>query len=135
MGGTYREEISVDGVISIGMLVNGEFENAIAVEPEKKNFELLEKNVEQNGLADRFTCIHSVVSNHNGTREIELNKLNSGDNRVCVGGGILGWEIQTISSTTIETIIDEVSEVDLIWIDIQGHEWGQKLSKEHPGCK
>jgi len=42
------------GVISIGMLVNGDVAAAIGVEPDPDNYALLERNIAQNLCGDRY---------------------------------------------------------------------------------
>ena len=70
------------GVISIGALHMGELKKAIAIEPEPQNFSLLRRNVNQNGLTDRFTCLPYAVSHQKGELSFELSGTNFGDHRV-----------------------------------------------------
>lgn len=112
------------GIISIGMMYRGKIERAVAIEPEAANFALLKENIAQNGFENRFLCLNVSVSDHNGIAELALNPANSGDNRMV---NSKGWNTQEVECRTLETIIGEAplaySDIDLIWIDVQGHEW------------
>lgn len=125
-GGTVLDIGAHIGVISIAMLYNGQMDRAIAIEPEEKNFSLLEESVRQNGFEDKFVCVHGAVSDHNGILKLALNKNNSGDNRI-VKNGWLNWDLQSVPCYTLDTILEGVPEkfrdISLVWIDVQGHEW------------
>jgi FkbM family methyltransferase len=124
------------GVISIGLLALGEMERAIAVEPEPGNFALLRRNVENNGMSDRFHCLQLAASDRRGTLELELSDINSGDHRIRAGAtehdgssdqGHRPREVISVGADTIDQILatlppDVGREVALIWIDVQGHE-------------
>jgi hypothetical protein len=71
-----------NGVISIGMLYTGEMESAIAIEPEPQNFSLLQKNVSQNGLEERFICLPYAVSDKKERVLLELSGTDFGDHRI-----------------------------------------------------
>lgn len=112
------------GFISIGMLLDGEFERAVAVEPAPKNFELLEQNVKQNGLSDRFELYNCALSDRDGEEEFELSPGNAGDHRVrrATDAPLLGREDlrQTIKveGRTIDGL--DMQDVALVWMDVQG---------------
>ncbi len=80
--GTVLDIGANNGVISIGMLVNGELEKAIAIEPDPKNFSILKHNIMQNNLEDVITCINYAVSDNKSILQFELSKNNFGDHRV-----------------------------------------------------
>lgn len=112
------------GVVSIGMMFRGKIARAIAIEPEASNFALLKENIVQNGFEDRFLCLNIGVSDHNGIAELAISHTNSGDNRMV---NSKGWDTQDVECRTLKTIIEEApfaySDIALIWIDVQGHEW------------
>ena|SRR3989442_6684814 len=61
-----------NGVTSISMLHLGELERAIAIEPEPRNFSLLQRNVMQNALDERIVCLPFAASNQKGEMQFEL---------------------------------------------------------------
>lgn len=117
------------GTTSISLMCNGYISKSIAIEPNDTSFELLKENVRQNGFANNIHCVRSAISNHNNKAELELNPRNSGDSRIRISGegNESGWETETVPCSTLDAIIeelpDEFSNIDLLWVDIQGHEW------------
>lgn len=118
------------GVISIGLLALGEMERAVAVEPEPGNFALLRRNVDLNSMTDHFACLQRAASDRDGTVELELSAVNSGDHRVRIGDSADDdgpRQVITVEAGTIDGILgalptDVVRQIALIWIDVQGHE-------------
>ena len=122
-----------NGVISIGMLVQGEFEKAVAIEPEASNFNLLQKNVKLNGLGDDIACLNYAVSDEKSTLTVELSDTNSGDHRIRIAGTTdeprypdlyneSERKIAVVQSDTLESLLQDCNSISLIWVDVQGHE-------------
>lgn len=119
------------GMICIALLRENLFENAIAFEPGPRNFKLLRENVEINSLADRVRCYPLALSSENGQVVFEIEAENSGDSRVrktTAAGKMREENRMTVSvkATKFDTFLLEnkvdQNEIDLLWIDIQGHE-------------
>jgi FkbM family methyltransferase len=123
------------GVISIGMLHTGQFARAIAIEPEPRNFSLLERNVRQNKLDKRMVCLPVAVSDHQGTVEFELSADNYGDHRVrtIVSGAaadafgetarrVISVPARRLDDLLAELPSDRTQDIALVWMDVQGHE-------------
>jgi FkbM family methyltransferase len=111
------------------------FDKAIAIEPDPGNFELLTRNVKQNGLQDSVLCVASAVSDRKGTVSFELSNGNFGDHRVRMHGRVCAGDLNDESSRkvidvvseSLDGILDSVpakysDDIALIWIDVQGHE-------------
>jgi FkbM family methyltransferase len=119
------------GMISIALLREGFFAKALAFEPAPGNFRLLRKNAAQNGFAEKMKCFQIALSSENARIEFEIAADNSGDSRVrktSASGAMnehrratVAVEARTFDSFLAETKID-ANEIDLLWIDIQGHE-------------
>jgi FkbM family methyltransferase len=120
------------GMICIAMLRRDYFREAIAIEPDPVNFELLERNVRQNGLSGRIRTVRCALSDNHGEAELELSGSNYGDHRVRVESGqvsLMGEEGRHTLRVPVRTL-DEVlaassvepEQVGLVWIDVQGHE-------------
>lgn len=126
-----------NGVISIGLLVSGQCEAAIGIEPDPTNFALCKRNVVQNALVDRYTALQIAASDRGGELKFELSAENFGDHRVqsladglastpvAVGSG--GRESITVEASPIDEILGRLPSkltdaISLVWIDVQGHE-------------
>jgi FkbM family methyltransferase len=123
------------GFISIGLLCNHLFERAIAIEPDPKNFSLLQDNVQINNLANSFICLPYAVSDKKDTVQFELSKTNFGDHRIRTNSLTNLPELYTESDRRvievetdcldhlIETLPNSfINDIAVIWIDIQGYE-------------
>ena len=125
------------GVISTGLLLANEIESAVAIEPEPRNFELLLKNIEQNGLAARARCLQMALGEGQATLTMELSPSNPGDHRIRVAPTADATELQNeslrrtvqVQSLTLKQIVElpEVRDLarakpSLLWIDVQGYE-------------
>lgn len=127
------------GVISIGLLHDREFEQAIAIEPDPRNFALLERNARQNQLsAERYVCLPCAASERRGEAELELSGDNYGDHRVRAAErpqrpGLPeryredGRQTIRVRMDTLDQLLAGVpaalsQAIALVWIDTQGHE-------------
>lgn len=124
------------GVVSIGMLATGEFERAIAVEPDPRNFALLQGIVEANDFGDRFTCLNFAVADQRSELEFELSENNYGDHRVrsqqpdAKAKEMFNESKRRaikVPADTIDQLLaglgpDRAEQVSLVWIDVQGYE-------------
>lgn len=125
------------GVIGIGLVLGGSFARCVSVEPEPLNFSLLTHNVRQNGLADRFACVQQAAAEVEGELTFELSETNFGDHRVRSGEaggapgayGEAGRSVIRVPAKPLDRIVAELpagfaDRIELVWIDVQGHEAG-----------
>ena len=125
------------GIISIGLLLADEIHSAVAIEPEPTNFDLLVRNVKQNGLAERVVCLQMAVGDAESTLTMELCPTNPGDHRIrLTPTGDATERLNESSRRTIQVRslplkqVLELPEVrdsamavpSLVWIDVQGYE-------------
>ncbi|MGI8466940.1 MAG: FkbM family methyltransferase [Pyrinomonadaceae bacterium] len=120
------------GMIGIALVGKDFFEKAWAFEPSPKSFRLLEKNVAQNNLADKIKYFNLALSSENAALEFEIAADNSGDNRIKLTGekGRRGEQKRKtieVAAVSFDNFLDnhpeiEKDAIDLIWLDIQGHE-------------
>ena len=122
------------GMISIAMLKCGYFREAIAIEPDPRNFSLLKRNIEQNGLSDRIRPFPFAVTDEPGEVELELSDVNFGDHRVRAAApsaptrmGEEGRDTVRVSARRLDDLLRTeacvgLERVGLVWVDIQGHE-------------
>jgi len=122
------------GISSIGMLLDGLVHRTIACEPAPGNLALLRRNIQQNNLEDKILCLPIALSDKNGTCEFELSEQNCGDHRMRGQAdatspelhGESGRSIISVESKRLDDVCSEYASefanVDLVWIDVQGHE-------------
>ncbi|MFN2397502.1 MAG: FkbM family methyltransferase [Gemmatimonadaceae bacterium] len=124
------------GMICVALLRQGYFNRAIAFEPGPANFRLLETNVAQNGLAHRILTVPCALSAADGEMQLELSAYNSGDHRIrhTSTAGAYGEDKRVTLTVPVHTLDSffahncqlTADDVELVWMDIQGHE-GQFL--------
>jgi FkbM family methyltransferase len=125
------------GLITTGLLLAGEIDLSVAVEPEPTNFALLERNVEQNGLERRVLCIRSAVGDRKGTLTMELSSSNTGDHRIRSVPSTSAAERDResergtlqVASLPLDDIVSLPRTRDFsksmsmfLWVDVQGYE-------------
>jgi FkbM family methyltransferase len=95
----------------------------IAVEPSKRNFEILKKNLELNKIDDFVELHNKGISDINGIKDIYLSEhtnLNTFHN-YGTGEKFLSGKKQSVEICTIKKIMNNRS-VNLIRMDVEGHE-------------
>jgi FkbM family methyltransferase len=120
------------GMIAIAMLRRGAFREALAIEPDPLNFELLERNIRQNGLEGRIRPVRCALAESTGEAELELSDSNFGDHRVRVASdrkALMGEEGRATVRVPLRSLDDVVESaglqperIGLVWIDVQGYE-------------
>jgi len=124
------------GIIGLSFLVRGISKRAILIEPSPQNFHALKENVLLNRQSENVVCFQCGASDAEGTAAFELSADNSGDHRVRTPGegkpaplmGEERREVISIRLAALDSIVREalpdcnVAEVEICWIDVQGHE-------------
>ena len=110
------ETVFVDVGANIGyysLLAAKKGARVIAIEPEKTNFEILEKNVKKNGLEKKIKMIRAGAGRKNTWAKIEKSKVNFGAHKLKSGRG-------KIKIIRLDDVIKE--KVEVIKIDVEGME-------------
>lgn len=118
------------GHICIPLLVNHILNNAIAYEPEPKNFKLLKCNGIINGLESRIEFNNAAIGElPDDTLKLELSADNFGDHRIKISNenGLYNEKcrhVVEVPSTNLNTVLANYPDFSklLIWIDVQGYE-------------
>jgi FkbM family methyltransferase len=112
------------GTHTVYFALTGVFSRIVAIEPDPRNFELLEENVAQNGLGDRVIRMPVAVSDHEGTISFFQHPNNHGKSSP-VSGHAGDREI-LVPALPVNAILDRagvaVEEIGLVWMDIEGYE-------------
>jgi FkbM family methyltransferase len=117
------------GTISIPAVKRGLFKNAIAIEPEPRNYSLLSANIHLNGASDKIVAHNLALGQKDDAKVLfEIAKDNLGDHRIHVDSDVNLYdegnrETITVKSETFDKLIKSVDPREtLIWIDTQGFE-------------
>lgn len=117
------------GTICIPTIKRGLIQNANAIEPERKNFELLKMNIVLNNLQEKIQTYNFALSDKDDeVIEMEISGDNSGDHRIKNKPkfNIHGEENRKtvkVNSKRFDTLFTDINpKKDLIWIDTQGYE-------------
>ena len=95
----------------------------IVYEPTAENFELLKRNVQINGYADRISAVNKAVS---GADEVTLNvQLEENDEVHVSAYWYRGAQQRKLPSVTLERLFEthQLDRVDLLKIDCEGGEY------------
>jgi len=117
------------GIICIPAIKRGLIENAYAVEPEKKNFELLKLNISLNNLEDKIVPYNYALSNKDDEFvEMEIATDNYGDHRIknkiiFNTHGEEDRKTVKVETKKFDTLFKNINPLnDLVWMDTQGYE-------------
>lgn len=109
----------------------------IAIEPQTRLQDIINKNIELNKLSN-VQLVQTVISDKNGQEKINLSpNMNTGSSGVLKKQRYLVPE-EIVNSMTLETLVSklELKKIDLIKIDIEGSEYeailgSKKLLESH----
>jgi FkbM family methyltransferase len=105
------------GYISACFLKNVPHSKAVAIDPQPGVLDLLRSNLSQFS-ADRYRILPVAVSDHDGTEFFSTTVGNRGDSYLTKDGSG-SYPVQVRSA---DSIFDEIGPVDMLKIDVQGHE-------------
>jgi FkbM family methyltransferase len=113
------------GTQSVYLLKTGLFDRLLAVEAHPDNHLLLQRNLVQNGFADRATALRVAVAAENGTLELFTTEANQGGHSAALKPK--GASSIVVPARTISSIVDSagmaVQDVGFFWIDLEGMEF------------
>ena len=117
------------GSIAIPALTRHYFKEAIVIEPEEKNFQILMANIYLNGLIKKVTAHNIALTDEdNSSLYLEINQDNNyGGHRIfnsLVKSDTLNEKnIRTVRGETLDKVAPNLKKGNaLIWMDVQGHE-------------
>jgi FkbM family methyltransferase len=121
------------GTETVSLLMRHGIERVLAIEPDTENARFLRANLALNGVQDRVTIYEIALSDIDGTVVLERSEDNWGDHRVRAGGSfgpdLHGEGLRATAEVTarrLDSLIAagevDLEEIDLVWMDAQGHE-------------
>ena len=127
-GTTFVEVGANFGVYALPAVAQHEFGRAVAYEPDPSSFDLLQRNIERNGLGARITARQVALSAAPGELTLALGTYNAGDNRIVAPGAasVDGGATVNVPAATFDAEVAAghipLHDLGLAWIDVQGHE-------------
>lgn len=105
----------------------------LAVEPIPANYELLRRNVEQNGLADRIMLANVAISDRPGAVTMAWHPEHMGSSEIANESGRAAItsiisvdqriEVEAVPMNDVLSANDiAITDVAFVWCDVQGHE-------------
>ena len=116
------------GTFSIYSLLSFKAGKVIALEPNKENFQILNKNVLDNHLSDRIVMMPYALSSENGTVKLYLDEENWGHS--LTNQNLKNYE--EVLSITLPSLLEKhnIEECDLIKFNCEGAEFRIILSTD-----
>jgi FkbM family methyltransferase len=115
------------GTVCVPLQARGTFARTLAFEPDPANFELLERNLRQNGLGSSVLALQFALSSAEGEATLRRSNFNYGDHRLSARGLTVDHTTEIVVRTRrLDDVLREraieAQDVGLLWIDTQGHE-------------
>jgi FkbM family methyltransferase len=112
------------GTQTVYFALSNAFQRIVAVEPDPRNFRLLQANIAQNGLADHVTAMQCAAGDRVGEIEFFQHRSNHGKSSMARSHPT---DIRILVPTKpVSLILAEaevaVADVGLVWMDIEGYE-------------
>lgn len=114
------------GTHTVYALKSGQFERAIAFEPEPRNAMLLAMNIAANDCAARIICVNKAVGDAAGIETLHIHPRNRGAHSLNAPPSLDGLERVEVPVVRLDAALAEfqisASDIGLVWIDVEGHE-------------
>lgn len=108
-------------------LARDEGMEVVAIEPLSRNFAVLRRNVERNGLGRRIRCLQAAVAGDLGHPDLLLSAGNSGGGELQAQGPAPGFEVagrERVRTAPLDALLAESgvdpASVSFVWCDAQG---------------
>jgi FkbM family methyltransferase len=112
------------GTQTVYFALNGAYRRIVAVEPDPRNFTLLETNIAQNALSGSVTLINCAAGDSEGEIDFFLNPNNHGKSsaiRQSKNDHRISVPVRPVHSILEEAGVS-AEDVGLVWMDIEGYE-------------
>jgi FkbM family methyltransferase len=119
---TIKGDVFVDIGASIGfysIILSQNFRTVIAVEPHPENVQKIMKISKALNI-NNIKLVEKAVSVRNGKAPLRLSKDSSGHS---IGRPERGGLYIIVETVTLERLLSDYSAIDLVKVDVEGHEW------------
>jgi FkbM family methyltransferase len=114
------------GTQSIYALATGAFAGALAIEADRRNFEILRRNFEINGLSGNVRLFHGAASARSGEAQFTRDRQNFGGHSLEPGMVLTPVEQVTVRTYRLDDILTDCGlrpcQASLVKLDVEGHE-------------
>lgn len=100
------------------------FAGIVSVEPDPRNFRLLEQNIRQNGLTDAVRLVNCAAGEDEGEIDFFLNSANHGKSsaiRQSANDQKISVPVRSVTGILDGLGLDQAA-IGLVWMDIEGYE-------------
>ncbi|CAN7432916.1 FkbM family methyltransferase [Mesorhizobium caraganae] len=123
-GSTLLEIGANIGTHSVYLMLSGKFERAICIEPDPRNFKLLQQNLEMNDLSGSVTALQYAAGDREGSIDLYFEDANFGASTVIKPEG--KQRSVQVPLRRVDGILSEAGtspdDIGLVWMDIEGAE-------------
>ena len=100
-----------------------EVNRVLAIEPEPRNFDFIQRNIQVNDLSEHVTAVQMAASDRPGSLHLEINEALQGRHIVRSGANERTIDVPALPLDQILTEQDiEPADIAMIWIDVESHE-------------
>lgn len=114
------------GTHTVYAMRSGHFAGCIAIEPDPRNFALLQRNIAHNGLTGQVRAFQMAASSGDGTTLLVCDEENHGAHHIASGSECRPGRTEKVATGTLDEIVRRVGiepgDVGFVWIDVEGHE-------------
>jgi FkbM family methyltransferase len=116
------------GTVCVPLQARQAFAQTLAFEPDPRNFTLLQRNIQQNGLESSVRPFRFALSSADGEATLWRSGFNYGDHRLSGNGLTVDHASSvTVAVRSLDAVLHEhgigAGDIGLLWIDTQGHEF------------
>lgn len=110
------------GTQTIYMMMSGCFSNAVAVEPEPRNFKILNLNLALNDFEKKVTPVMAAISDVNGEMPLNLNEgFSDGGHSLLprASAGVINVSTKPLADILMDAGVN-AEEISFCWVDAEG---------------
>lgn len=114
------------GAMTLYAMLSGQFSHAVAIEPDRHNRSILERNIATNGLTERVTIAATAASFASGEMPLYRDEKNRGAHSLEEGFVMTPSTAEVVSVDKLDQILKNNGiaprDVGFLKIDVEGHE-------------
>ena len=125
-GGVFVDVGANIGIMTIYAMLSGQFDCAVAIEPDPRNLDVLRRNLAVNGLSEKVSVIEAAASSSRGEMILHRDAKNLGAHSLEPGYVMTPGEARSVRVDTLDNLVANAglasAAVTFVKIDVEGHE-------------